>query len=146
MILHNEQELEDLLARPSARDVAAFQDLSGDIVILGVAGKMGPSLARRARRASDAAGARRRIVGVARFSEAGLREQLERDGIETIAADLLDAGSLAKLPDAPNVVFMAGRKFGSTGSEELTWAMNTYLPALVAERYRDAQDRGVFKR
>ena len=139
MMLHSEQELEELLARPSARDAAAFQELAGDILILGVAGKMGPSLARRARRASEEAGTSRRIVGVARFSEEGVREQLERDGIETIAADLLDAASLAKLPDAPNVVFMAGRKFGSTGSEELTWAMNTYLPALVAERYRDAR-------
>jgi nucleoside-diphosphate-sugar epimerase len=139
MTIHSEQELEAVLARPSARDVAAFKELAGDIVILGVAGKMGPSLARRARRASDEAGASRRIIGVARFSEAGVREQLERDGIETIAADLLDGESLSKLPDAPHVVFMAGRKFGSTGSEELTWAMNTYLPALVAERYRDAK-------
>jgi nucleoside-diphosphate-sugar epimerase len=139
MTIHGEQELEAVLARPSARDVAAFKELAGDIIILGVAGKMGPSLARRARRASDEAGASRRIIGVARFSEAGVREQLERDGIETIAADLLDGESLSKLPDAPNVVFMAGRKFGSTGSEELTWAMNTYLPALVAERYRDAK-------
>jgi len=139
MTIHSEQELEAVLARPSARDVAAFKELAGDIIILGVAGKMGPSLARRARRASDEAGASRRIIGVARFSEAGVREQLERDGIETIAADLLDGESLSKLPDAPNVVFMAGRKFGSTGSEELTWAMNTYLPALVAERYRDAK-------
>ncbi len=139
MIIQNEQELEDVLARPSARDVAAFKEILGDILILGVAGKMGPSLARRARRASEAAGTSRRILGVARFSEAGVRDQLESSGIETIAADLLDAESLAKLPDAPNVVFMAGRKFGSTGSEELTWAMNTYLPALVAERYRDAK-------
>ncbi len=139
MIIHTEQELEDVLAQPSARDVAAFKELAGDIVILGVAGKMGPSLARRAKRSSAEAGTTRRIIGVARFSEAGVREQLEKDGIETIAADLLDAASLAKLPDAPNVVFMAGRKFGSTGSEELTWAMNTYLPALVAERYRDAK-------
>ena len=139
MTIHNEQELEEVLARPSARDVAAFKELAGDIIILGVAGKMGPSLGRRARRSSDEAGTPRRIIGVARFSEAGVREQLERDGIETIAADLLDSESLSKLPDAPNVVFMAGRKFGSTGSEELTWAMNTYLPALVAERFRDAK-------
>ncbi len=138
-MISNEWELEDVLSRPSARDVAAFKQLSGDVLILGVAGKMGPSLARRARRASEEAGARRRIIGVARFSEPGIREQLEESGVETIATDLLDASSLAQLPDAPNVIFMAGRKFGSTGSEELTWAMNTYLPALVAERYRQAR-------
>jgi nucleoside-diphosphate-sugar epimerase len=97
---------------------------------------MGPSLARLARRASVQAGTPRRIIGVARFTERGLAEALRADGIETIAADLLDRSALESLPDAPNVVFMAGRKFGSTGAEWLTWAMNTYLPGMVAERFR----------
>jgi nucleoside-diphosphate-sugar epimerase len=99
--------------------------------VLGVGGKMGPTLARMARRADPA----RRVLGVARFSEPGLREQLEEAGIECVAADLLSREAIANLPDAPNVVFMAGRKFGSTGSEWLTWAMNGHVPALVAERY-----------
>ena len=105
-------------------------DLDGDLLILGVAGKMGPSLARRARKACERAGITKRIIGVARFSTAGTREFLERNGIETIAADLLDRDALAALPAADNVIFMTGRKFGSTGSEHLTWAMNGLVPRL----------------
>lgn len=123
--------LEELMSRPSPELAAALQRAPGDILVLGVGGKMGPTLARMARRADPA----RRVIGVARFSEPGLREALEADGVECIAADLLSREALARLPDAPNVVFMAGRKFGSTGSEWLTWAMNAHVPALVAERY-----------
>src|SRR5262249_38237560 len=103
----------------------------GDILVLGVGGKMGPTLARMAKRVEPA----RRVIGVARFSEPGLRDKLRQHGIECIAADLLSRDALAKLPDAPNIMFMAGRKFGSTGSEWLTWAMNAHVPALVAERF-----------
>jgi len=113
--------------------------MEGDLIILGVAGKMGPSLARRARRACDLAGVKKRIIGVARFSEPAVREGLEAAGIQTLSADLLAPGALASLPDAPNVLHMAARKFGSTGAEHLTWAMNTLLPALVAERYPGAR-------
>jgi nucleoside-diphosphate-sugar epimerase len=116
-----------------------MREMQGDLLILGISGKMGPSLARRARRACEAAGVTRRILGVARFSTPGLREELERAGIETIATDLLEPGALEALPDAANVVFMAARKFGSTGAEYQTWAMNSYLPGLVADRYRDAR-------
>jgi nucleoside-diphosphate-sugar epimerase len=123
--------LEELLSRPSPELVRDLRQAPGDILVLGVGGKMGPTLARMAKRANPA----RRVIGVARFSEAGLREQLEAAGVECIAADLLSRDALAALPDAPNVVFMAGRKFGSTGSEWLTWAMNAHVPALVAERY-----------
>ncbi len=105
--------------------------MPGDLLVLGVGGKMGPTLARMARRAAP----HKRVIGVARFSEPGLRDSLQRQGIECIAADLLSREQLAALPDAPNVVFMAGRKFGSSGSEWLTWAMNGHVPALVAERY-----------
>ncbi len=123
--------LEELMSRPSPELAADLQRAPGDILVLGVGGKMGPTLARMARRADPG----RRVIGVARFSEPGLRESLEAAGVECIAADLLSREALAKLPDAPNVVFMAGRKFGSTGSEWLTWAMNAHVPALVAERY-----------
>ena len=128
--------LEDLLSEPSEAAIAAAGRLEGDVVILGVAGKMGPTLARMARRAMDAAGARHRVIGVARFSSPGQQRALERHGVETVRCDLLDEAALARLPDAPHVVFMAGRKFGSTGDEPLTWAMNTHLPALVSRRYR----------
>jgi nucleoside-diphosphate-sugar epimerase len=110
--------------------------LEGDLLILGVGGKMGPSLAKRARRAIDLAGVSKRVIGVARFSTGGLAQELEAAGIETIQSDLLDAGALAALPDVPNVIFMAAKKFGTTGAEHSTWAMNTFLPGLVAERYR----------
>jgi nucleoside-diphosphate-sugar epimerase len=139
MTIANEAELEDLLAQPSDADVRAMAALEGDLLLLGVAGKMGPSLAHRAALASAAAGTRRRIVGVARFSDPAVARQLESWGVETIAADLLAPGALAALPDAPNVIYMAARKFGSTGDESLTWAMNTFLPGLVADRYRSSR-------
>jgi nucleoside-diphosphate-sugar epimerase len=93
-------------------------------------------LARRARRAADKAGVRKKIIAVARFSENHLRASMTSEGIETLAVDLLEPGTLSKLPDVPHVIFMAARKFGTTGSEDLTWAMNAFLPGLVAERYR----------
>jgi len=137
--IRSEDELEDRLSIPSAEDVACFRDLEGDLLIIGVAGKMGPSLARRAARAARAAGVPRRIIGVSRFSTPSAERLLQQAGVETLRADLLDAGAVASLPDARNVIFMAGRKFGSTGAESLTWAMNAYLPALVAERFRHSR-------
>lgn len=131
--------LEELLSDPSVAALEAIARLEGDVVILGVSGKMGPTLARMARRALDAAGQSSRVIGVSRFSSPGTQDTLERHGIETIRCDLLDEDALAGLPDAPNVIFMAGRKFGSTGDESLTWAMNTHLPALVCRRYRTSR-------
>ena len=125
-------ELEAFLATPSAALVAEMATVEGDLLILGVAGKMGPTLARLAKRASPA----RRVIGVARFSEAAVRERLESWGVETIACDLLDRAAILALPDAPNIVFAAGHKFGASGNTPLTWAMNTWVPSLVAERYK----------
>ncbi|MEP6703064.1 MAG: NAD(P)-dependent oxidoreductase, partial [Betaproteobacteria bacterium] len=123
--------LDELLSRPSAALACELGTVPGDIMILGVGGKMGPTLARMAKRAAPGV----RVIGVARFSQAGLRDELSAHGIECIEADLLSRDALGQLPDAPNIVFMAGRKFGSTGSEWLTWAMNAHVPALVAERF-----------
>ena len=128
-------ELEELLSQPAEATVRALTELKGDIVVLGVAGKMGPTLARMAKRASEMADVQRRVIGVSRFSSPGQELQLRAWGIETVRCDLLDRKSLADLPEAANVVFMAGMKFGSTGQESLTWAMNSYLPGLVSERY-----------
>lgn len=139
MTIANEQELDELMSRPSEADIAVMRRLGGGVLILGVAGKMGPTLAMRARRAVEASGVNRRVTGVARFSDPGVRDQLKGAGIETISADLLNRDELAALPDASNVIFMAGRKFGSTGGEPLTWAMNSLVPALVAERYRESR-------
>ena len=129
------EQLEDLLTTPGSALIDDLARLDGDILILGVGGKMGPTLARLARRAAPG----KRVIGVARFSEEGLEERLRRAGIETIGCDLLDRDALGALPEVANVVFMAGRKFGTSGQEHLTWAMNVLMPALVAERFRDSR-------
>jgi nucleoside-diphosphate-sugar epimerase len=129
-------QLDDLLSDPTQAAIDAMARLDGDLLVLGVGGKMGPTLARMARRAFDAAGLRHRVIGVSRFSGGGLEAWLNRHGVETLRCDLLDPEQLQRLPDAPNVVFMTGMKFGSTGQEALTWAMNTHLPALVCQRFR----------
>src|ERR1700674_4424406 len=139
MTIATEQQLEDLLSEPNEADARAMAALEGDLLILGVGGKMGPSLARRARRACERAGVEKRIIGVARFSSPGTREFLETSGVETVSADLLDPAAVASLPDAENLIFMTGRKFGSTGSEHLTWAMNVFQPGTAAERFAESR-------
>lgn len=133
------RELEEELIRPSQALINDLREIAGDIVILGVGGKMGPSLAKLAKRAAEAAGIHKRIIGVSRFSEKGLQEELEAAGIETHAADLLNENELATVPEAANVLYLAGTKFGTTGKESFTWAMNTYLPGRVAERYKHSR-------
>jgi len=132
-------ELEELLSRPDDKTAEAMASLEGDLLILGAGGKMGPSLVRLARRSCERAGIRKRIFAVARFTNSNLPAQLAEVGVETISCDLLDRSALTRLPDIPNVIFMAARKFGTSGEAHLTWAMNTYLPGLVAERYRDSR-------
>jgi nucleoside-diphosphate-sugar epimerase len=133
--IHNLEELEDRLSTPTPEVVETLGRLEGDLLVLGVAGKMGPSLARMARRASVQAGVHRRIVGVARFSSAGQETALQQAGIETVRCDLLDEEAVQRLPDVPNVLYLAGMKFGATGQEALTWALNTHLPAIVCRKY-----------
>lgn len=123
--------LEEVMTTPTPELVTELAQIVGDIIILGVGGKIGPTLARMTKRAAPS----KRVVGVARFSEAGLREKLTGDGIECIAADLLDRNQIEALPKLPNVIFMAGFKFGASGHEDLAWAMNAHVPALVAEAY-----------
>jgi nucleoside-diphosphate-sugar epimerase len=135
MTITTEAELEDALSEPSPAAVSALSSLEGDVMLLGVAGKMGPSLARMVRRAFDLLGRRDRVIGVARFTSGG-EDWLHGHGVETIRCDLLDSDELARLPDAPNVIFMTGMKFGSTGNESLTWAMNSFLPGLACRRFR----------
>jgi nucleoside-diphosphate-sugar epimerase len=131
--------LNDLLSEPTPLAVETIARLDGDLLLLGVGGKMGPTLARMAKRASDTAGVRRRVIGVARFSNPALETWLNKYGVETVRCDLLDPAQLEQLPDAANVVFMTGMKFGTTGQEALTWAMNCHLPALVAQRFRGSR-------
>lgn len=133
------EELEELLSRPTPRAVEAMRRLNGDLVILGVGGKMGPTLARMARRASDEAGVPRRIWGVSRFTSAAARERLDAHGVETVACDLLDDRAVTRLPDAPNVLFMTGMKFGAADNPGLAWAMNCYAPSIVCRRYASSR-------
>jgi nucleoside-diphosphate-sugar epimerase len=127
--------LDDLLCRPSQALIDDLASVDGDIMILGVAGKMGPTLAGLAKAALPG----RRVIGVARFSDAGAKAWLEARGVETIACDLLDESAIKALPNVKNIVFMAGRKFGAEGDLSLTWAMNAHVPALVAQAFRESR-------
>jgi nucleoside-diphosphate-sugar epimerase len=135
----NENQLEELLSRPAEETVELFKKLDGDIIFLGIAGKIGPSLAHMAKRACDKAGIKKRIIGVSRFRSEEEKVQIESFGIETIRGDLLNREFLESLPKVKNVFFLAGMKFGSEENLSLTWAMNSYLPALVAEYYKDSR-------
>jgi hypothetical protein len=134
----SEAELDDLLSTPRDATVEALRRCPGDIVILGAGGKMGPTLARMAARASGS-GSPRRIIAVSRFSSAATRASLERAGVEVASADLLDHDAVRKLPDAPNVIFMAGQKFGTSDAPSRTWMMNVVVPAYCAARYRESR-------
>ena len=127
-----------MLAQPYPETVEYMGRLQGDLIILGVAGKMGPSLARLAKRACEVAGVQKRVIGVSRFSDPTQRRQLENAGIETISCDLADPVAVARLPKCENVIFMAGRKFGEVGSEAQTWIMNVVVPANVAQAFRES--------
>lgn len=129
-------ELEQRLSEPSDRLVRDLTQLDGDVLILGVGGKMGPSLAKLLARGLAAAGKNAKVTGVSRFASGTLREELEATGTRTISADLLDETALSRLPEAPNVIYMAGHKFGTMGREYYTWAMNAYLPGRVAEKFK----------
>lgn len=131
-----ELELDDLLSDPRAETVDALTACPGDLIVLGAGGKMGPTLARMAKRASRDD---RRVIAVSRWSSATAERALNDAGVETIHCDLLDHDTVDRLPDAMNVIFMAGQKFGSSGAPAMTWAMNTIVPANCADRYRDAR-------
>jgi len=134
--ISNEIELDDRLSAPRRETIAALERCPGDIVVLGAGGKMGPTLARMAARATIVP---RRIMAVSRWSSRAAERALNDAGVETVQCDLLDRDAVARLPDAPNVIFMAGQKFGTTGAPAMTWAMNTLVPANCAERYKSSR-------
>jgi nucleoside-diphosphate-sugar epimerase len=136
--IETEQQLDDFLSEPMPEVVNALARLAGDILLLGVGGKMGLSLARMARRASDVAGTSRRVIGVSRFSSGG-EDAFAAYGIETIRCDLLDWNAIDRLPEAPNVIVLAGTKFGTSGDTPTTWATNCYLPGNVAYKCRSSR-------
>ena len=132
-------ELLRALSAPFPEDVALAQRLEGDVLVLGAAGKMGPTLVRRIAAAFRQAGRPNQVYAVSRFSRQEAREEIEAAGAHAIAADLLNENALARLPECPNVLYLVGMKFGSTGQEPMTWALNTYLPGRVAERFRTSR-------
>ncbi len=138
-LIENEEQLERTLSAPTEGLAQALAGWQGDLLILGAGGKIGPSLGSMARHALSRAGKSIRVIAVDLFPDPAARKALAANGVESIVCDLLDRQALEQLPDAPNIIFMAGRKFGSTGGEALTWALNVYLPALVADRFRKAR-------
>ena len=138
---HDLPSLDDALSTPTPALIRVLADLDGDIIVLGAGGKMGPSLARMARRALDETDGRRRraVIAVSRWSDSTAAAPLEAAGIQLLRADLLDRTAVDALPFAPNVIFMAGQKFGTGGDPAQTWAMNTVVPAWCGQRYAGAR-------
>jgi hypothetical protein len=137
--IEDDEHLEELLSRPDADVIEMFSRLDGDLIFLGVSGKIGPSLARMAKRACDEAGSKKRIIGVSLYENKVQQKRIEKYGIETIHGDLLDTKFINSLPSLGNVFFLAGMKFGSIDNLALTWAINSYLPALVVEKFKDSR-------
>ena len=135
--IQDETALENLIATPTTPLIEDFEKLDGDLLILGVGGKVGPTLAMMAKRAAPS----KRVIGVARFSDPAVKQRLESANIETISCDLLDRHAVTQLPNITNVVYMAGKKFGTVGSEPMTWAMNAVVPTYIGEQF--AQTRFV---
>ena len=132
-----EEKLNELLTTPTDKLVRDIAKIKGDIMVLGAGGKMGPTLCILAKNAIKKAGIDKRVLAVSRFSDPIALELLHSNGVETISADLLNQESLNALPEVNNIIFMAGRKFGTDGGQEyLTWAMNSTLPAFVAYKFR----------
>ncbi len=138
-ILRTEAEVDELMARPSQALIEMMGRLKGDIAILGIAGKMGLSLGALAVNAIRAAGVSKKVYGISRFSDPAAFVSLEQAGITPVRCDLLDRAAVSKLPKVPNILFMAGRKFGTAGEESLTWAMNTLVPAHVCEHFGESR-------
>lgn len=137
--ISSERELRDVLSRPYAEDVELAERLRGDVVVLGAGGKMGPTLVQRLMRSLNKAGNDLDVFAVSRYSDDASRREIEETGARVVAADLMDERDVRALPDCPNVLYLVGMKFGASGRKALTWAVNTYLPGRVAERYQDAR-------
>lgn len=136
--IENEAQLNELLTTPSQALIADIAKIKGNIMVLGAGGKMGPDICLLAKKAAKAAGIEKRVYAVSRFSDKDAAKRLEEQGVETISVDLMDDGALESLPDCENIIFMAGKKFGTNGNEYLTWGMNASLPYLAAKRFRNS--------
>ncbi len=135
----NEELLDIKLSEPSSKLIEDMSKIEGDIIILGAGGKMGPTLALLAKNAIKAAKVNKKVIAVSRFTDPVVVKLMKDNEIETISVDLMKAGAFDQLPEVPNVIYMAGRKFGTDGQEAATWAMNAWLPTLVAEKYKNSK-------
>jgi nucleoside-diphosphate-sugar epimerase len=138
-LIESEDQLDDVMSMPSSGLIDMMKSLEGDIMILGIGGKMGISLGIEAVRACKAAGVEKNIIGVSRFSDSAVSDKLTAAGLQCISCDLLDRFSVDRLPQVPNIVYMAGRKFGTDGGEAMTWASNTVIPANVVHHFSDSR-------
>ena len=135
----DEEALDDLLGQPTESVLKSMSRTDGDFLFLGVAGKIGPSLARMTRRASEILGVERNVYGASRFTDSTVEEQLRGWGIKILRGDLLDSEFVRSLPDVPNVIYLVAKKFGATGNEPLTWAMNAHLPSVICQKFRHSK-------
>jgi len=138
-VIKNENELENLLTEPSPKLVDFMKELDGDIMILGAGGKMGPYIAGMAIKAIERAGVSKKVYAVSRFTNKSIMDKLISWGIETIAADLMDEAQLMSLPEVKNIIYAVGYKFGMKGKEPYVWALNTYLPGRVSEKFKNSR-------
>lgn len=137
--IDNEASLEELMSRPSKRSLEVISKIDGDFIILGAGGKIGPNLAKFVKRVVTEAGVKRKVIAVSRFSDLASRKILENFGVKTITCDLLEPKDVESLPDAANVIYLAGMKFGASSNQPLTWATNVYISSLVATKYRNSR-------
>jgi nucleoside-diphosphate-sugar epimerase len=137
--IDSEEQLDDVLTRPTVALQQVIRTLPSPLLILGAGGKMGPTLAVMAKRAAKAVNHSLEVIAVSRFSDATLVARLSRRGVRTIACDLLDPVAVSRLPDASNLIYLVGLKFGTAKNPAATWAINTIVPTRVAERYYEAR-------
>jgi len=135
----SEAQLDEALSQPSPALVNDIAALEGDIMILGAGGKVGPTLSVMAKRAVERSGKPREVIAVSRFTDPFVTELLKKENVAAISADLTDAKQVASLPKVKNIIYMAGRKFGTSGSACETWEMNVAVPALVTRHFTDAR-------
>ena len=124
--------------KPSQHLIQDIAQIKGDILILGAGGKMGPAMAKLAKEAINESGVTKKVIAVSRFSDESVLKDLNEAGVETIKADLLNQADLNKIPNVPNVIYLAGQKFGTSGNESYTWIMNTFLPGSIADKFKES--------
>lgn len=138
-LIESESEIDNIMSSPTPEVIETLTKIEGDLIILGCGGKMGPTLTKLAKFSIDQAGVRKKVISVDRFISEELKKDFNKNGIELIQCNMLDRNDCNRLPDIPNVIYMAGMKFGTTENISLTWALNTYLPTIVAEKFKNSR-------